>query len=38
MHQGHFQNYGNEYPVPAKRQKRLNQQYAEIEKAITRGR
>jgi len=35
---GHFQNYGNEYPVPAKRQKRLNQQYTEIKKAISRGR
>jgi len=35
---GHFQNYGPEYPVPAKRQKRLLQQYAEIEKQISRGR
>jgi photosystem II Psb27 protein len=35
---GHFQNYGPEYPVPAKRQKRLLQQYAEIEKQIARGR
>jgi hypothetical protein len=36
--QGHFQNYGPEFPVPAKRQKRLVQQYAEIEKQISRGR
>ena len=35
---GHFQNYGSEYPVPEKRKKRLNQQYAEIEKQVTRGR
>ena len=35
---GHFQNYGPEYPVPEKRKKRLNQQYAEIEKQLARGR
>eukprot|EP00183_Erythrolobus_madagascarensis_P006793 CAMPEP_0185844374 /NCGR_PEP_ID=MMETSP1354-20130828/563_1 /TAXON_ID=708628 /ORGANISM="Erythrolobus madagascarensis, Strain CCMP3276" /LENGTH=192 /DNA_ID=CAMNT_0028544027 /DNA_START=123 /DNA_END=701 /DNA_ORIENTATION=- len=35
---GHFQSYGNSYPVPEKRRKRLNAQYVEIEKALARGR
>mmetsp|Transcript_13547 Transcript_13547/g.36392 ORF Transcript_13547/g.36392 Transcript_13547/m.36392 type:complete len:186 (+) Transcript_13547:156-713(+) len=35
---GHFQSYGNSYPVPEKRRKRLNSQYSEIEKALARNR
>lgn len=35
---GHYASYGNSYPVPEKRKKRLNQQYTEIERALTRGR
>eukprot|EP00184_Porphyridium_aerugineum_P008371 CAMPEP_0184691414 /NCGR_PEP_ID=MMETSP0313-20130426/280_1 /TAXON_ID=2792 /ORGANISM="Porphyridium aerugineum, Strain SAG 1380-2" /LENGTH=190 /DNA_ID=CAMNT_0027149125 /DNA_START=48 /DNA_END=620 /DNA_ORIENTATION=- len=35
---GHYQSYGNTYPVPEKRRKRLGIQYAEIEKAVSRGR
>mmetsp|Transcript_10298 Transcript_10298/g.18559 ORF Transcript_10298/g.18559 Transcript_10298/m.18559 type:complete len:181 (-) Transcript_10298:1604-2146(-) len=35
---GHFQSYGNSYPVPEKRRKRLNAQYNDIEKALSRGR
>lgn len=35
---GHYASYGNSYPVPEKRKKRLNQQYTEIERALNRGR
>lgn len=35
---GHYASYGNQYPVPEKRKKRLNQQYAEIARALDRGR
>jgi len=35
---GHFASYGNKYPVPEKRKKRLVQQYAEIDRALLRGR
>merc|ERR1711871_588697 len=35
---GHYASYGNKYPVPEKRRKRLAQQYAEIDRALLRGR
>jgi len=35
---GHYASYGNNYPVPEKRKKRLTQQFAEIDKALKRGR
>lgn len=35
---GHYASYGNSYPVPEKRRKRLNQQYSEIDRALQRGR
>lgn len=35
---GHYASYGNNYPVPEKRKKRLQQQFAEIDKALQRGR
>jgi len=35
---GHFASYGPSYPVPEKRRKRLEQQFAEIERALARGR
>jgi len=34
---GHYASYGNKYPVPEKRRVRLQQQYKEIERALTRG-
>merc|ERR1711871_1088311 len=35
---GHYASYGNKYPVPEERRKRLAQQYAEIDRALLRGR
>lgn len=35
---GHYASYGNQYPVPDKRKKRLNQQFNEIDRALSRGR
>ncbi|KAA8494044.1 Photosystem II lipoprotein Psb27 [Porphyridium purpureum] len=35
---GHYQSYGNGYPVPEKRRKRLLAQYKEVEKALDKGR
>lgn len=35
---GHYASYGPTYPVPEKRKKRLNQQYAEIDRALNKGR
>ena len=35
---GHYASYGNQYPVPEKRKKRLNQQFNEIDRALARGR
>ena len=34
---GHYASYGNKYPVPEKRRTRLQQQYKEIERALSRG-
>lgn len=34
---GHYASYGNKYPVPEKRRVRLQQQYKEIDRALTRG-
>jgi photosystem II Psb27 protein len=34
---GHYASYGNKYPVPKKRQERLQQQYKEIDRALARG-
>lgn len=35
---GHYASYGNAYPVPDKRKKRLVQQFTEIDRALNRGR
>lgn len=35
---GHYANYGNAYPVPEKRKKRLLQQFTEVDRALSRGR
>ncbi len=35
---GHYASYGNQYPVPEKRKKRLTQQFNEIDRALQRGR
>lgn len=35
---GHYASYGNAYPVPEKRKKRLNQQFSEVDRALNRGR
>lgn len=35
---GHYVSYGNAYPVPEKRKKRLNQQFNEVTRALSRGR
>ena len=35
---GHYTSYGYKYPLPEKRRKRLYQEYAEIEKSLSRGR
>lgn len=35
---GHYASYGNQYPVPEKRKKRLSQQFKEIDRALARGR
>ena len=35
---GHYTSYGPKFPVPEKRRKRLNQEYAEIEKNIRKQR
>lgn len=35
---GHYANYGNSYPVPEKRKKRLLQQFTEVDRALSRGR
>eukprot|EP00190_Bangiopsis_sp_CCMP1999_P001973 CAMPEP_0198731208 /NCGR_PEP_ID=MMETSP1475-20131203/28623_1 /TAXON_ID= ORGANISM="Unidentified sp., Strain CCMP1999" /NCGR_SAMPLE_ID=MMETSP1475 /ASSEMBLY_ACC=CAM_ASM_001111 /LENGTH=182 /DNA_ID=CAMNT_0044494139 /DNA_START=43 /DNA_END=591 /DNA_ORIENTATION=+ len=35
---GHYASYGNNYPVPEKRRKRLQQQFSEIDRALKRGR
>lgn len=35
---GHYASYGNSYPVPEKRKKRLTQQFTDIDRALNRGR
>lgn len=35
---GHYASYGNSYPVPEKRKKRLNQQFTDVARALSRGR
>lgn len=35
---GHYASYGNAYPVPEKRKKRLAQQFTDIDRALNRGR
>lgn len=35
---GHYASYGNAYPVPEKRKKRLNQQFTDVDRALSRGR
>lgn len=35
---GHYASYGNSYPVPEKRKKRLIQQFTDVDRALNRGR
>nr|ADD54622.1 chloroplast photosystem II Z-like precursor [Galdieria sulphuraria] len=35
---GHYTTFGTEYPIPEKRKARLEQQFKDIERAVSRGR